>query len=104
MPEFPLSISLVPFLHPAARCRSARQAPEGAIGQLGQLAVESLWGEDVKDLDAISDAGYALFLGAMGATEERALRFHTMADDPDPSVVARRGQGVDRTFKAIEEV
>src|SRR5918997_339796 len=41
---------------------------------------------------------------AVGAAVNRAVRLHAMADDPDATVLARRGERVNRALEAVEHV
>src|SRR5688572_26864295 len=53
---------------------------------------------------AITQAGDALHLGAMLATEIGAVLLEAMTDDTDPTVLAVRRQRMDRAFEAVEGV
>ena len=48
------------------------------------------------------DGGYALLMGAVGATIVISRSFDAVPNDSASTMIAFRSQRVDRTFKAIE--
>ncbi len=42
--------------------------------------------------------------GAVGAAVQRTVRLHTVTDNPDATVLAIRGERVDRALEAIKHV
>src|SRR5690348_10657497 len=55
-------------------------------------------------LRAIRNSAHAGFHRAMRATEDFAVAFDAMSDDPAAAVVALGGQGVNCAFEAVERV
>src|SRR5437870_13822221 len=55
-------------------------------------------------LGAILDSTHSLFLSAVGAAVQHALRLYTMPDDPAFAMGTGRGHSMDRTFKTVEDV
>jgi hypothetical protein len=53
---------------------------------------------------AITQLGHALLLGAMGATEDPAIRLYAVADDPALAMSACWRESVDGAFEAIEDM
>ena len=60
------------------------------------------WALGFFPLCPIVDRQDALFVGAMGTTEETASRFHTVSNDLAPTMFAFRGQRVNGTFKTVK--
>ena len=50
------------------------------------------------------DLGGSGHARAVGAAVDGAVRLYPMADDPDPAVLAGRGESVDRALEAVEHV
>ena len=55
-------------------------------------------------LDVVAGVFVAGVAGAMGAAEEVVLGLDAVADDFAPAVLAHRGQAVNRTLEAVEDV
>ena len=53
---------------------------------------------------AITQLMHALLLGAMGATEDPAIRLYAVADDPALAMGACRRESVDGAFEAVEDM
>jgi hypothetical protein len=53
---------------------------------------------------AITQLGHALLFGAMGATEDTAIRLYAVADDPASAMSARWCESLDGAFEAVEDV
>jgi hypothetical protein len=51
---------------------------------------------------AITQLGHALLFGAMGATEDTAIRLYAVADDPASAMSARWCESLDGAFEAVE--
>jgi hypothetical protein len=56
------------------------------------------------DLCVIDERGNSQHAGAARAAEHLAIRFHTVANDPAPTVVANGRQLVNRALEAIKDV
>ena len=55
-------------------------------------------------LGPVRDAFRASHASAVGAAVEVAVRLDAVSDHPDPAILTRRGEGVDRTLEAVEGV
>src|SRR5688572_18008986 len=53
---------------------------------------------------AVAELRFPALLGAVRATEDRAVGFDAVSDDPQPAAPARRRHGLDRAFQAVERV
>jgi hypothetical protein len=53
---------------------------------------------------AITQLRHALLLGAMGATEDPAIRLYAVADDPALAMSACWRESVDGAFEAVEDM
>jgi hypothetical protein len=53
---------------------------------------------------AIAQIRHALLLGAMGATEDPAIRLYAVADDPALAMSACWRESVDGAFEAVEDM
>ena len=53
---------------------------------------------------AITQLRHALLLGAMGATEDSAIRLYAVADDPALAMSACWRESVDGAFEAVEDM
>ena len=53
---------------------------------------------------AITKLSHALLLGAMGATEDPAIRLYAVADDPALAMGACWRESVDGAFEAVEDM